>query len=196
MPGGGWRRCGEKAWLEAEAYFYFPIRWQCGRDEHMILLSASNKLRKAFHMPPPEPTPSPPGADWYRFWRVDAKAYKGFGEVMLFTNHETLYTFVADSSTFRSASDLIKWFLARYFATFGKKLYPDGQFNEELAFHSGADKSVIGVMNSHFQNVNYLIPRKPRAELEAWLNQQLILTRKFIPEQEVQKRLNSGFSRA
>lgn len=76
----------------------------------MILLSTSKSVCKAFNVAPIENTVPVATSEWYRFWRVDAKKFIGFGEVMLFTNHETLYTFVADSGTFKRGSDFVMFF--------------------------------------------------------------------------------------
>jgi hypothetical protein len=158
----------------------------------MILLSTSNSLRLAFHLPPPEPTPNPSNLKWHSLWRIDAKNFPGLGEVMLFTNHETLFTFVADSSKFRSAPDMMKWFLVRYASVFAAKIYPGGMLGDQMGFHANADTSVIGVMTSYFQKVSGFGNTKNHAQLEAWINESWISSRKFSPGEEVQRRLNLG----
>jgi hypothetical protein len=148
----------------------------------MILLSSSNSIRRAFHVAPIEIPPAVSTAEWYRFWRVDAKKFKGLGEVMLFTNHETLYTLVADSSQFKRGSDFVMWFLFRYAELFGDKFDYNGRIKEEVMVHRGVDRSVIGVMNSFFFMIECAKAEKSHSELELWLNRVPVVSRNLIPE--------------
>ncbi len=155
----------------------------------MILLSSSNSLRRAFHIEPVETTPIVSTAEWYRFWRVDAKKFKGLGEVMLFTNHETCYTLVADSSKFRRGTDLVMWFLFRYGELFNGHFGYNGRIKEEIMVHRGVDRSAIGVMNSFFFMIECYEGEKTHEELERCLNRVPIVSRNLIPEDAFREKL-------
>ena len=158
----------------------------------MILLSSSNSLRRAFHIEPVETTPIVSTTDWYRFWRVDAKKFKGLGEVMLFTNQETLYTVVADSSKFRRGTDFVMWFLFRYGELFNGHFGYNGRIKEEIMLHRGVDRSLTGVMSNLFYMIEFYNGEKSHAELERWLNQVPIVSRNLIPEDSFRAKLGMG----
>src|SRR5687768_13385538 len=136
----------------------------------MILLAASESVRKAFHIQAIETTPPVPSDEWYRFWRVDARKLRGLGEVMLFTNYETLYTFVADSRPFRGAQDVAQRFLQSYQELFDGHFGYEGAISEKVIAHRAVDRSVQGVMNSFFRILEGIGTRKAFAELEVGIN--------------------------
>src|SRR5215203_1797012 len=109
----------------------------------MILLSASQAVRKAFHITPVETTSVVGSLDWYRFWRVDVRRLRGRGKVMLFTNYETLYTFVADARAFRKESDLALYFLTRFSEIFTGYFGYTHPIDERIVVHRAIDRSAL-----------------------------------------------------
>ena len=156
----------------------------------MILLSSSASIRKAFHIAPIASTPAVPTSDWYRHWRVDARKNRELGEVMLFTNHETLYTLTADSREFRKASDVIMYFLFRYGELFGSHFGYNGRIKEDIIVHAGIDLSVAGVMNGIFQRINSISGRYGHPELEELVNGAPIVSRGISALESFTKKLN------
>ena len=155
----------------------------------MILLDISKSVRSAYHMDPVEVTPLMPAAEWYRFWRVDARRIKPFGEVMLFTNHETLFTFVADSRKFTHASDFAVYFMLRYTELLHNRFGYGNRIKEQVVAHRGVDRSVIGVMNSLFAMSECRSGIKDHAELERSLNEIPVVSRNLIPSNALRQKL-------
>lgn len=158
--------------------------------QNMILLSSSASIRKAFHIAPLESTPVVPTSEWYRHWRVDARKHRKLGEIMLYTNHETLYTITADSRAFKSASDVVMHFILRYGELFGSQFGYDGRIKEDIIIHKGIDRSVAGVMNSIFQRLNAISERYGHADLEKLVNEAPNVSRGISPLEIFTRKLN------
>ena len=156
----------------------------------MLLLSASQSVRKAFHIEPVEITPLVPTADWYRFWRVDARKIRGRGEIMLFTNLETLYTFVADCRPFREGADFAWHFLRRFSEVFASHFGYSSHIQENILVHRAVDRSAAGVMNNFFFMIECASDMKDVADLERWLNDVPIVARKLRPAARLREKLS------
>ena len=155
----------------------------------MLLLSASQSVRKAFHVEPVESTPPIPTADWYRLWRVDARKIRGRDEIMLFTNHETLYTFVADCRSFREGPDFALCFLKRFSELFAGHFGYSHHIKERILVHRAVDRSVVGVMNNFFFMIECSSDRQNTADLERWLNDVPIVARNLFPAKRLREKL-------
>jgi hypothetical protein len=132
-----------------------------------------------FNLSVVETTPPVPTKDWYRFWRVDSRKIRGLGDVMLFMNYETLFTFVADTRPLRQEQDVVQHFLNRYSAMFKGHLgYGEG-ISEKVVFHRASDRSVQGVMNSFFLVIEGRPEKATSEALEEGLNNAPIISRKF-----------------
>jgi len=160
--------------------------------QEMILLSSSAAIRKAYHIKPVQNTPPVRSDEWFRFWRVDACAFKDGPEVMLFTNHETLYTFVADASGFRSAPDWVTYFARRYSEMFHPYFGYNGRVTERFVVHKASDRSVIGVMNSHFNSISFYANRMSVEAMEDRVNRTPIVSRKIFPADSLAQKLKEA----
>ena len=158
----------------------------------MILLSTSSSVRKAFHIARIETTPSVPTDDWYRYWRIDARKNKSLGEVMLFTNQETLYTLVCDSREFKRGSDVIMCFLFRYGELFNGHFGYNGRIKEDLMVHKAVNLSVAGVMNGIFQRIDFLADRYSHKEIEVMINEIPVVSRGIVPFDYFNRKLNEN----
>ncbi len=155
----------------------------------MILFSVSHSVRKAFRIIPVDTTPVVNSLDWFRFWRIDARRISGRGEIMLFTNYETLYTFVADCREFRTGPDFAMHFLHRFNEVFaGRFGYPD-EIKERMIVHRAVDRSVVAVMNSFFLDIHYCDPRESVRELEERINDTPIISRDHFPAGRLREKL-------
>jgi hypothetical protein len=155
----------------------------------MILLSASESVRKSFRITPVETSPVVNSRDWYRFWRVDARRMHGRGKVMLFTNHETLYTFVADARLFRTGPDLAHHFLGRFTEVFAGHFGYGHDIKEDIVFHRAPDRSAVAVMNNFFLDMEYYDPSESIRDLEERLNATPIVSRKLFPDTCLREKL-------
>jgi hypothetical protein len=158
----------------------------------MLLLSTSLSVRKALHIDPVESTPPVPTADWYRFWRVDARTIRGRGEIMLFTNYETLYTFVADSRPFREGPDFALHFLRRFSEVFAGHFGYASHIKERIVVHRAVDRSVLGVMNNFFIMLECRTDKMDIADLERWLNDVPIVARNLFPADRLREKLREN----
>ena len=155
----------------------------------MLLLSTSAALRKAFHIKPVEETLTVKTEDWYRFWSIDARVTYNGTEVMLFTNHETLYTFVADAKQFKTASDMIMYFAKRYSDMFHQHFGYNGRVQERLVVHKASDRRVIGVMNSYFHSIDFYADDMNFEDMEFQINRTPIVSRNIFPGDYLLKKL-------
>ena len=158
----------------------------------MLLLSTSRSVRKAFHIEPVESTPVIPTKDWYRFWRVDARKIHGRGELMLFTNHETLYTFVADCRPFREGPDFALHFLRRFGEIFAGHFGYTDHIEERVLVHRAVDQSVVGVMNHFFLAIEVSDRKLNLRALEDRLNDTPILSRNLFPADRLRQMLSDS----
>ena len=154
----------------------------------MLLLSASQSVRRAFHIIPVRTTPVVSSSDWFRFWRVDARKIRGLGEIMLFTNHETLYTFVADCRPFREGPDFALHFLRRFSEVFAGHFGYTRDIKERILVHRAVDRSAVGVMNNFFWMLESHDGRS-LPELERWLNDVPIVARNLFPADRLREKL-------
>jgi len=160
-------------------------------SQEMLLLSTSQSVRKAFHIEAVETTPVVSTLDWFRFWRVDARKVRGLGEIMLFTNHETLYTFVADCRPFREGPDFTLHFLLRFRDVFAGHFGYTTHIRERFIIHRAVDRSVVGVMNNFFQMLECHDGRD-LIELERWLNDVPIVARNLFPADRLREKLREN----
>jgi hypothetical protein len=145
----------------------------------MILLSSSQAVREAFKIKAVETTPVVATREWYRFWRVDLRKVRGYGEVMLFTNDETLYTFVVDRRRVRDSSDLAQQFLERFRALFEGHLGYTRDSEEEVVVHRATNQSLQGVMNSFFRMIDGHTSKDSLSKWEKRLNEVPVISRDF-----------------
>jgi hypothetical protein len=157
----------------------------------VLLLSASQSVRKAFRIDPVETTPVVSTCHWFRFWRVDARKIRGLGEIMLFTNHETLYTVVADCRPFREGPDFALHFLRRFSEIFAGHFGYTSPIKERIIVHRAVDRSVVGVMNNFFLLLESHDGRS-LAELERWLNDVPIVARNLFPARRLREKLRES----
>ena len=156
----------------------------------MILLSSSQAVREAFKINAVETTPVVPTSEWYRFWRVDLRKVRGYGHVMLFTNDETLYTFVVDRRRVRDSSDVAQHFLERFRALFEGHLGYTRDSAEEVSVHRATNRSLQGVMNSFFRMIDGHTSKDSLPKLEKWLNEVPVISRDFqLPAELLHARL-------
>ena len=156
----------------------------------MILISSSASIRKAFHIVPVSTVPTVPANDWYRHWRVDARKNHELGEIMLFTNYETLYTITADSRNFRRTNDMLIYFLFRYVELFGAHFKGQREIKENIIIHKEVNLSVTGVMNGMFQRINSLSCNYGHSEIENLVNQAPIGSSGITPLENLTEKLS------
>jgi hypothetical protein len=109
----------------------------------MILIAASASVRKAFHIVPVDVSPIVPTNEWFRFWRVDARYIDGYGELALFTNHETLYSFIVDANRIAGWHELMSYFMMRYAELFRRYVGYTDPMSEQIAVHRGSTEATL-----------------------------------------------------
>ena len=156
----------------------------------MILLSCSKAVLEKFDVNVVSSSLLVSSTDWHRFWRADLRRIKGVGEVLFFTNKDTLYTLVADPRGIRDASALEQHFLFRLRLLFDGNLGFTSNSWESVLMHRAADQSLQGSMNSFFRIIDSSSSVPALDDLEPWLNSFPAASREFrSPKEMLQKRV-------
>jgi hypothetical protein len=159
----------------------------------MILLAMSASLRKAFHVAPLRTTAPIPSSDWFRLWRCDGMRHKR-RDIVVFTNHVTLFSFVIDATRAKTFGALCALFTERYNDLFVPISASCQITIEEIQPHTAIDRSLIAVMNSLLLDMSFS-KSSDCAILEERMNYTPIGSRGFqMPIELYQKQLNEEYS--
>ena len=155
----------------------------------MILLAMSASLRKAFHVAPLRTTAPIQSSDWFRLWRCDGMRHKR-RDIVVFTNHVTLFSFVIDATRAKTFGALCALFAERYNDSFAPISASYQISVEEIQPHTAIDRSLIAVMNSLLLDMGHS-ETADCAILEEHMNHTPIGSREFyMPAELHQKQLN------